>query len=131
MTQAVIAVLWAGLGSAAGGVARFFLSNLIARQFGETFPWGTLAVNVSGAFAIGLAAALAANGALPGMPVTWQALVAGFLGGYTTVSSFSLQTLALAQDGALGKASGNVAASLSAGLFAVYLGYAAGAAVWG
>ena len=126
--EVLIAVLWAGLGSAAGAAARFFLSSLCARTFGVAFPWGTLAVNASGAFAIGLMAALAANGALPGMPATWQALVVGVLGGYTTVSSFSLETLALAQAGAFGRAGGNLAASLGAGLLAVCLGYAAGTA---
>lgn len=119
-------VMWVALGSAIGGPSRYFVSGLVGRRIGETFPWGTMVVNVSGAFAIGLIAAAAmVEGFLP-MPAGWQFAVTGFLGAYTTVSSFSLQTLALARDGQLLKACGNMALSLLLTLSAVALGYAVG-----
>ena len=93
------------LGSALGGVSRYFLSGVIARRVGETFPWGTLVVNVTGAFVIGLFGGLATDSSsLLGSPDLWLFAVTGFCGGYTTVSSFSLQTLALARDGERGRA---------------------------
>ena len=123
-------MIWVTLGSAIGGPARYFVSGLVGRHIGETFPWGTMVVNVSGAFLIGLAAAAAANGVLP-MPVSWQIAVTGFLGAYTTVSSFSLQTMALARDGQFLKAGGNVALSLVLCLSAVTLGYGVAAIALG
>lgn len=110
MVDTLAALPWVALGGAIGGPARFFLSGLVGRRFGETFPWGTLAVNVSGAFAIGVASV--ALGAAGGAP--WLFAVTGVLGSYTTVSSFSLQTLALARDGQVGAAGVHAAASLAA-----------------
>lgn len=126
------AVLWVALGSAFGGMARYGVSGLVGRRIGETFPWGTMAVNVSGAFAIGLAAAAALSGSawLAG-PVAWHFAVVGFLGSYTTVSSVSLQTLSLAQEGRLWPAAGNVALSLALCLGAAAVGLATGAIVLG
>src|SRR5260221_7584880 len=88
------------LGGFFGGIARFFVSGLVARRIGETFPWGTLVVNVSGALVIGALAGLARSqgGVFAGEMFRDLAFV-GFLGGYTTVSSFCLQTLNLALDG--------------------------------
>jgi len=106
------------LGSALGGMARFALSGLVGRRIGETFPWGTMAVNVSGAFAIGLVAAL---GPVKGT-VLWPLLVTGFLGSYTTVSSFSLQTLNLLHNGQILPALANIALSLGLCLLAAGLG---------
>ena len=122
---------WVALGSAVGGPARYFVSGVIGRHIGETFPWGTMVVNVTGAFVIGLLAAVAAIGGVFSMPVTWQFAVTGFLGSYTTVSSFSLQTLALVRDGQIIRAGGNVLLSLVFCLSAVALGYAAGLATLG
>ncbi|MBZ9710979.1 fluoride efflux transporter CrcB [Mesorhizobium sp. ESP7-2] len=127
MQDVLHAVMWVALGSAFGGPARYFVSGLVGRHVGETFPWGTMVVNVSGAFMIGLIAAAATiEGFLP-MPSAWQLAVTGFLGAYTTVSSFSLQTMALARDGQFRKAGGNVALSLALCLSAVALGYGVGA----
>ena len=114
-----------------GGIARFWLSGFIARRIGETFPWGTMVVNVSGAFVIGvLAASAAGHGALAAVR-PWQFAVTGFLGCYTTVSSFSLQTLALARDGEMARASGNLLLSLIFCLAAVTAGFVAGSHVFG
>lgn len=117
------------IGSALGGAARYWLSGLIGRAVGETFPWGTMAVNVSGAGAIGLLAGLA--GVVPdgAAPPWWRLVVVGFLGSYTTVSSLSLQTLALARAGEWRRAGANVALSLAFGCGAAGLGILAGVAL--
>jgi fluoride exporter len=105
--------LWVMLGSALGGMARYWLSGVVGRAVGETFPWGTMAVNVSGALVIGVVAAAAAAGAGPfPSDAAWHVCVIGFLGSYTTVSSFTLQTLALARDRQHGRAAANVLLSL-------------------
>lgn len=117
-----IQVLLVALGGALGGMARLAVGAAVGRRLGTAFPWGTLAVNLSGALAIGLLA-----GGL-GLPLAgaeghaWLLAVIGLLGGYTTVSSFSLQTLALWQEGRPAAATANVLATLLAGLAAVALG---------
>jgi CrcB protein len=119
--------LWIALGSAFGGVARFWCSGVIARMFGETFPWGTLLVNVLGSFVIGLIAALTAPDGRIFMGSTARlALMAGICGGYTTFSSFSLQTLSLLNDGEWAYASANIAGSVVFCLAAVWAGYVLG-----
>jgi fluoride exporter len=112
------------LGGFLGGIARLFLAETIGRSVGETFPWGTLAVNVSGALAVGAfaGAAHSVGGSFAG-ELLHQFLVIGFLGGYTTVSSFSLQTLNLALGGAGREAAIYVAASASLCVVAVAIGY--------
>jgi fluoride exporter len=115
------------VGSALGGAARFWLSGFVGRRVGETFPWGTMAVNVSGAGVIGVVAAAAAAGAVgTGL---WHFAAWGFLGSYTTVSSFSLQTLTLAREGEGGRAAVNVVLSLGLCLLAAGLGFLAGASL--
>src|SRR5690554_1959712 len=109
-----IQVLLVALGGALGGMARLAVGAAVGRRLGTAFPWGTLAVNLSGALAIGLLA-----GGL-GLPLAgaeghaWLLAVVGLLGGYTTVSSFSLQTLALWQEGRPAAATANVLAGLAA-----------------
>ena len=113
------------LGSILGGVARYFLSGAIARRLGETFPWGTLVINVSGAFLIGIFGGLSENRtSLLALPDAWLFAVTGFLGCYTTVSSFSLQTLALARDGQTGRSFGYVVVSVIFCLAAAAAGFA-------
>jgi fluoride exporter len=115
------------VGSVLGAIARYFVSGLVARRFGETFPWGTLIINVSGAFLIGLLGAMAEkNASIMASPDPWLFAVTGFLGAYTTVSSFSLQTLTLARDGESGRAVSYVALSVGLCLGAVALGFLAG-----
>ena len=115
------------LGSMLGGMARYFVSGFVARRIGETFPWGTLIINVSGAFVIGIFGALAENHAsIFASPDPWLFAVTGFLGCYTTVSSFSLQSLALARDGERGRAAGYVGLSVALCLAAVASGFALG-----
>jgi CrcB protein len=123
--------MWVALGSILGGTARFWLSGLVARRVGETFPWGTVAVNVSGAFLLGILAASAASHGIFSDVRPWQFAAIGILGTYTTVSSFSLQTLALARDGEMMRAAGNMLLSLSLCLVAVTAGFAAGLHLFG
>ena len=119
--------LWICLGSALGGAGRYWVSGMIARRIGESFPAGTLIVNVSGCFAIGLLATLSdPSGRVLLGPAARQFLLLGFLGGYTTFSSFSLQTLTLMQDGEWLYAMGNVLFSVFFCLAAVWLGHLTG-----
>jgi CrcB protein len=114
------------LGGAVGSVGRFVLSGLVANWVGATFPWGTMVVNVTGSFAIGFIATFTGpeGRAFLGGHAR-QFLMTGVLGGYTTFSSFSLQTLNLVQDGEWTRAAGNVLLSVAACLFAVWLGHVA------
>ncbi len=110
-------------GSAIGGAARYGLSGVVARGFGETFPWGTLVVNVTGSFLIGFVATVTGpDGRLFAGPVTRQFWMPGIFGGFTTFSSFSLQTLLLAEDGEWRQAAANVALSVVLCLLGVWLG---------
>jgi fluoride exporter len=124
-------VMWVALGSVLGGTARFWLSGFVARRVGETFPWGTMVVNVSGAFLLGILGASAARHGIFAAVRPWQFAATGILGTYTTVSSFSLQTLALARDGEMMRAAGNMVGSLSLCLLAVTSGFTAGFYVLG
>src|SRR3546814_9498999 len=86
---------------------------LVARAIGETFPWGTMVVNITVAFGIGVLAALARRHGLLIFPEAWSIAATGLLGSYTTVSSFSLQTLALAREGEWLRAAGKIVLSLA------------------
>jgi fluoride exporter len=120
----MLSYLLVGIGGAIGSVARFWMSGLIATRFGQTFPLGTLVVNVTGSFVIGLFAALSeAEGRWLVNPSFRQFFMIGVCGGYTTFSSFSLQTLALAREGEWFHAVTNSIASFALCLFAVWLGY--------
>ena len=124
----MITYLWIAVGSALGGVARYACSSLIANWFGETFPLGTLVINVLGSFVIGFFATLTGpDGRLLVSGDVRQFVMVGLCGGYTTFSSFSLQTLTLAQDGEFFRAGLNVGASVLLCLFSVWLGYVAAA----
>ncbi|MCK1709191.1 MULTISPECIES: fluoride efflux transporter CrcB [unclassified Bradyrhizobium] len=121
MLSGVIAIV---IGSMLGGCARYFVSGAIARRLGETFPWGTMTINVTGAFLIGIFGALATHpGSVFAAPNPWLFAVTGFLGCYTTVSSFSLQTLTLARNGEPFAAVGNVVVSVGLCLVAVSCGF--------
>lgn len=116
--------LWVLLGSAFGGCARYELSSRINSGLGASFPWGTLAVNLSGSLAIGAFLGWAGS-SVSGMEVpAWHALITvGFLGGYTTVSSFALQTLQLARESRHMAALVNTLISLTGCLAAAALGF--------
>ena len=113
-------LLWICLAGALGTAARHALTVWAARQFGASFPYGTLAVNLAGCFAIS---------AVMHVALSWEwaasvraALVTGFLGGFTTYSAFNYETLRLLQTGAALAAAANVSATLVGGLLSGWLG---------
>ncbi len=124
----MLSYLWIAIGGALGSVARFWFSGLVAQRFGETFPFGTILVNVTGSFAIGFFATLTSpDGRVLVSPSFRQFFMIGICGGYTTFSSFSLQTLNLAHDGEWFYAGLNVLLSVVLCLVAVWLGHLAAA----
>jgi CrcB protein len=116
------------VGSTVGGVTRFWLSGVVARRYGESFPWGTISINVTGSFAIGvLWALIQPEGRLATSRIfISQLCIVGMCGGYTTFSSFSLQTLNLLREKQWLWAGGNVAISVAACMLAVWLGFMLG-----
>lgn len=115
--------LWIAVGGALGSMARFFVSSSFARILGEVFPWGTIIVNITGCFIIGILATLTGpDGRVVVAPDFRQFLLIGICGGYTTFSSFGLQTLNLLRDGDLVAAGGNALISFIACMIAVWLG---------
>ena len=122
----VLAMVLVFLGGAAGSMWRFWWSGLVAERFGETFPFGTLVVNTVGSILVGLFAGFlmhVSNSSLAS--ALQQLLVIGICGGLTTFSSFSLQTLALAQEGEWFRAMMNSVASFALCLAAVWIGHSA------
>ena len=113
------------LGGALGSVTRYWVSGAVGQRFGEFFPYGTLVVNVTGSLLIGFFATLTApDGRFLAQPGLRVFVMYGICGGYTTFSSFSLQTLNLARDGEWLAAGGNAVFSVATCLFAVWLGHA-------
>ena len=117
-------VLVLSIGGSLGVNARYWLGVAIARWVGVAFPWGTLFINVSGAFAIGLLAVLLSRW-MP-HPELRLLVVVGFLGGYTTFSSYAAEAMALWERGGRGEAAAYVVGSVAAGIVAVVLGTVAG-----
>ena len=120
-------VLGIAVAGAFGALARWGLGTWIGERF-SGFPWATLVINVSGSFLLGLLFVVLTERttASPAMRLT---LTTGLMGAYTTFSTFSLETLRLMEDGALGLAAANVAGNLGLGLFAVWFGVALGRAL--
>ena len=122
--------VWIMIGSALGGAARYWCSGFAANHFGETFPMGTLLVNVTGSFIIGFFATLTGpDGRLLVRTETRQFVMVGICGGFTTFSSFSLQTLELVRDGRMAQALGNIVLSVMLCLAAVAAGHCGAAAI--
>tara|TARA_B100000929_G_scaffold288092_1_gene275898 strand:+ start:1089 stop:1466 length:378 start_codon:yes stop_codon:yes gene_type:complete len=120
MGHGITSLLLVALGGALGGLGRFAISNTMARLLGNAFPWGTLVVNASGAL---LAGWLLGVYGVPNTQPFWLFALAGLLGGYTTVSSFSLQTLELWQRGKAMRAALNMIATLLLGVAMAALGW--------
>jgi fluoride exporter len=119
----MLSYVWVCLGGAIGSGARFWVSGLIAEKIGQTFPYGTLVVNVTGSLIIGVFAAMTVpEGRWILSPSAREFLMIGVCGGYTTFSSFSVQTFALAQEGEWFRAAANSIASFALCLIAVWLG---------
>ena len=120
----MMSYIWIAIGSAIGGAARYWCTGFAARLFGETFPWGTLLVNITGSLIIGFFATLTGpDGRIFVSSTTRQFVMIGLCGGYTTFSSFSLQTLNLVQDSEWLQAGGNIIGSVVLCLLAVWLGH--------
>lgn len=118
-------ILLVAFGGAIGSVARYMTGLAMTRWLGPSFPWGTMTVNIAGSFAIGFLTELVARKFSAPMEMRLL-LVVGFLGGFTTFSSFSLDTLALAERGAMLPAFAYVAASVVLSLAAAFGGLALG-----
>jgi CrcB protein len=113
-------------------MARYGCSRAVALRYGETFPWGTIVVNVTGCFIIGFIGAISGpDSRLIVSPNVRNFWMVGICGGYTTFSSFSLQTLQLIQNGDMAEAFGNVLLSVAACMAAVTIGYMAGMFITG
>jgi CrcB protein len=117
-----------GIAGALGALARYGLDGVVSRRFPSPFPWGTFAVNMSGAFVLGFLMTLMTEQLTT---ASWlrSALTIGLLGAYTTFSTLSYETYRLLEDGAVGLAAANMLGSAAVGLLAVYLGVVAGRAV--
>jgi CrcB protein len=115
---------WIAIGGAIGSMGRYGVSRALTLWFGETFPWGTLVVNVTGSFLIGLLAGLTSDpdSRFIAAPDMRQFLLVGLCGGYTTFSSFSLQTLTLIRENDVLEAGSNVVLSVVLCLVFVWLG---------
>jgi len=117
-----------GAGALLGANLRFVVSNWAATRWGAEFPYGTFIINVTGAFVIGLLLSFAA--ARTGLSPLWRLFaVTGFLGGYTTFSSYAWEALTLAQDGAFLRFGAYVLGSNLLGLLGVWLGAGLGSAL--
>jgi fluoride exporter len=118
-------VLAVASGGAAGALARFGVDSLIERHVHSLFPWSTFAINISGCFLNGLLVALVVDAL--GAP-TWatRGLIVGFLGAYTTFSTFGAETYELTEMRQWGLAIANILASVAVGVAAVALGQAVG-----
>lgn len=114
------------VGGALGAVGRYTLSTWVQHLMGPAFPWGTLGVNLTGSFLMGVLAGLLERGALP--PETQALAAVGILGSFTTFSAFSLENVRLLQEGAWGRAALYMAASVAIGLLAVVAGIRAAGA---
>lgn len=128
MLDPVKILIVAGAGSL-GAVARYALSGAVHRLGGSTFPWGTLVVNVSGCAAIGVVMYLA----LHRQALSDHArlfVTVGFLGAFTTYSTFGYETFAMLRERDVGPALLNVGLSLAAGLAAVWVGWTATRLIW-
>lgn len=121
----VKAILAVGIGGGIGAILRYLVGAAFLQRFGPGFPWGTFVINVTGSFFIGVIAQLALTRAFGITPNVRLFAATGVLGGYTTFSTFSLDTVTLVEDGAAPVALLYAGGSVLAGFFAAYLGQVA------
>ena len=118
-------------GGFVGTGARYGLNGLVSRWIGETFPYGTMTINIVGSFAIGvLFIATGTDSPILVSATTRQFLMTGILGGFTTFSSFSLQSLSLLRDGEIASAIANIVLSVALGLLAAWAGESLAQRIW-
>lgn len=120
--------LWVGVAGFFGAVSRYWLDGWVSRLSGGGFPWGTFVVNMSGCFLIGALTTILTERLLP-HPNVRAAVTIGFIGAYTTFSTFAYESLRQIQDGALGMAVTNVVGSVVLGIAAAWIGVVVGRAV--
>src|SRR6185503_403342 len=121
-TMKTILIALAGL---AGTLVRYWLAGYVSRQYGETFPWGTMAVNLIGCLVTGVVF-YATEERFVVNPTVRTVILIGLLGGFTTFSAYGLQTFIMLRDGEYGLATLNIVTSNVLGLFMVWVGYALG-----
>jgi CrcB protein len=120
----MLTYLFIALGGALGSITRYWIAGAVAERVGEQFPWGTILINITGSFLIGLFFGLTGmEGRWLATPNTRAFLLVGICGGYTTFSSFSLQTLVLMRNGEWFRAGANCVISVILCLIAVWLGH--------
>jgi len=128
----VLNVLLVALGGGLGAALRYGLSLLVQRLAGGQFPWGTIAVNVTGCLVMGgLAWSLASPLPIPQKDAVRLVLVVGVLGGFTTFSAFGWETMHLATTAGMFQAAGNIALSVVAWVAAVWGGARLAETIWG
>ena len=118
----MLRLIYIGLAGAGGTLLRYWVSESIAKRFGEAFPTGTLVVNLIGCFLAGLLFYLMLDRELVS-PMVRTVVLIGLLGGFTTFSAFGLQTFTLMRDGEMGLALLNIGLSNLGGLLMVWFGY--------
>ena len=119
--KGLVTSLWVGLGGFLGANARYWLGGWVAQRWGTEFPWGTVLINVTGSFILGLFATVTTERFQ--VPSQLRLLVAiGFVGAYTTFSTFEYETLKLVESGSVGRALANLLGSVLVGFTAVFLG---------
>lgn len=115
-------IIFVGVAGLVGTLGRYWLSGLIARRYGETFPWGTMVVNALGCFVTGAVYYVSEERFLVS-PTVRSVILIGLLGGFTTFSSYGLQTFTLLREGEFGLAVMNVTLSNVLGLLLIWAGY--------
>ena len=120
-------VFWVGLGGFVGANARFWIGTWVQQRMGTAFPWGTFVINITGSFILGLFVTLLTERIAPDRAEPLRLLIAvGFVGAYTTFSTFEYETFGLVQTSSLLRAFANALGSLVAGFVAVWLGVGLG-----
>jgi len=120
--------IWVGVAGFFGAASRYWLDGVVSRATGGSFPWGTWVVNISGCFVLGLLTTVLTERLMVNTTLR-VALTVGFIGAYTTFSTFTYETVRLGQDGAVGLAFVNAASSVAVGIGAAWLGIALGKAL--
>jgi fluoride exporter len=115
-------LIWIGFAGLLGTLSRYLLSGWVDRRIGETFPSGTMVINLSGCFLAGFVYQLTEHRFMVD-PIVRTSILIGFLGGFTTFSSFGLQTFTLLRDGEFWFAAVNMIVTNCAGIFLVWVGY--------
>jgi len=116
-----VRTVWIGIAGFLGATFRYQFEGWVSNRWPTAFPWGTFAVNITGCFLLGFSFTLLTERFLP-HPDLRTAITIGFIGAYTTFSTFAFETLRLGEDGAVGLALSNVLASVVAGIVAIWLG---------